>query len=473
MALAIETRKTQQEENHHAGQYDGISIATNKTEIIESMIKLVRESDAACNHPVHAAVEWMVVAHHHQAETRTTARWSVPLERVVKDPDELFRVHANDDDIHLSLCRRDCCVAGGECLDETFTIIATNYTAQRDDPPLKCETRQDVSNFLSRGAWERNSQGNEEWVSPACFMPTTIQLPPPSSSSSSAGQERRVLFIGDSTLQEIALMVAHGVGSSRNMLGSNDNNDNNLNCSCQTAYTPGTTKDCRIFDATSPFLNVSMIWAGHAQCEGNRMGVNVVDDFNWRTRVVSKVQTLQPDVIFFQVPISHSCTDIDSCSDALERYICFLTQLLPSQTQTVLMITGSALSRAPCKGATGRHCPSHLRNWISKIQDSMLTLAPHVPILNIFGPTEGWLDLTSPSDPFTPGCRGMERHLTCDFTGIDLQIALNSPFYIVPPGRLAGAAVIQMISITSEDASTAAVLETNNDTCNTRTFIDR
>ena len=45
----------------------------------------------------------------------------------------------------------------------------------------------------------------------------------------------------------------------------------------------------------------------------------------------------------------------------------------------------------------------------------------------------------------------MERHLTCPFLDVNFQIAMDSPFYILPPGRLAGAAMLHLLQVHGEE----------------------
>lgn len=409
---------------------------------------VAQQRDASCNHTVNDAVAWMVVAQ------SGTLRANIPLEQVIDEPKTLL-LKNGDNDITFHVCRRDCCNSGGTCLDDTFKLPSLSKMTidassnHQSLPPMTCQTPSDVSRSLQNGAWNRNGNGKETWKSATCAMPKTVAPP--------GHQKQRVLFIGDSTLQELALLTAQAARSTSNPLGIR--NDIHLNCTCTQAYFPGTTKDCRMFDATGPLLNTSMLWAGHTNCEDNRMGVSVVDDEDWRQMVTNKVETIQPNIVFFQVPISHSCTDIRSCIPALERYICFVTQLPP---QAVLMITGAALTRYQCQGPTGRHCPLHLRKWIQTIKEIMAQLAPQVPILDIFHPTEQWVNLTSPKDPFVPACRGQQRHLTCDFTNLDFDKAIDSPFYILPPGRLAGEAMMQMMAIAPDNEDTSEANRVDN-----------
>lgn len=451
--------------------------------IVASMVTLAKKNShgATCNHTVVPSVEWVVAA-----QTSTSKmRWTVPLQHLLEHPGKLI-VGNNDEEITFHVCRRDCCVAGGACLEETFvlppsaarTTGATNSTTTHNSTTQRtCVTPSDIRKSLDNGAWKaqpatttKRMSGGETWFSPECTMPTAVTLPP-----SNKKKQQRILFVGDSTLQEIALMVAHGAGSSRNTpIALNKNEQYHLNCKCEEAIQVGTTKDCRMFDATGPSLNVSMMWSGHSQCNGNRMGVNVVDDMEWRTSITNKVQAQQPEFVFFQVPLSHSCTDIHSCVDALRRYICFFTTF--AHTRPVLMITGAAIGRQQSQGPTGRHCPSHLRRWVNVIYREMEILAPDIAILDIFNPTERYIDLMTSGprgDPFRPACRSMERHLTCDFTNVDdFSTALESPFYILPPGRLAGAAVMQMLS--TKDVHDDAEMHTSTGgTCDVLTAATR
>ena len=82
----------------------------------------------------------------------------------------------------------------------------------------------------------------------------------------------------------------------------------------------------------------------------------------------------------------------------------------------------------------------------------MHQVAPHVSILDVYTPTERYIDMsTSNRDPFRPACKSMERHLTCPFLDVNFQIAMDSPFYILPPGRLAGAAMLHLLQVRGEE----------------------
>lgn len=420
--------------------------------IITKMATLTKQDNATCTHPSNNTnVEWMV------SVESGSLRTNIPLQQAVTTPSSLL---ITSDTIHkFQVCRRDCCISGGTCLDETFAVQSpsSNMIDDISSSNRTCETPSDVSTSLKYGAWNRDAMSKQEtWNSFECQLPHKISPP--------TRKPQRVLFIGDSTLQELALLTAQAARSTPNTMGIR--NDVHLNCTCPTdkgttVNYPGSTKDCRTFDATGRYLNTSMLWAGHKDCFDNRMGVNVVDDVHWKSMVVAKVEEMQPNTIFFQVPISHSCVNMDSCVDALDRYICFITSLQQESksTQIILLITGAAISRFQSEGPTGRHCPSALRRWIAHIKNRMARSAPHVTILDIFTPTEQWLDLTARKDPFVPACRSMQRHLTCDFTSLDFSKAIDSPFYVLPPGRLAEAAIMKILELDSMDGESDATRE--------------
>ena len=79
-------------------------------------------------------------------------------------------------------------------------------------------------------------------------------------------------------------------------------------------------------------------------------------------------------------------------------------------------------------------------------------MAPQVQILNIFGPTESWKDLSSLQDPFKAPCYQMERHLLCDVTNVtDFAQAWEDTSMISAPGRLIGSAVMHAISLFADE----------------------
>jgi hypothetical protein len=420
---------------------------TNLESVLEKMTSLTRNSEAFCNHSVLPRVDWVVAA------TTPTMRWTVPLQHVIYDPNKLL-VGDLSERITFQLCRRDCCVAGGECLDIKFVLLPTTAITTINSITTiipTCQTFLEIQQSLQNGAWKQSTTNKkgESWFSNECTLPTDFTL-------FNTIKRQRVLFIGDSTMQELALMIARAAGSAKpNALLLGNANENLLNCTCKDAIQVGTTKDCRTFDASSSSssLNVSMQWSGHAECNGNRKGIHVVDNDEWKRTVSHKVQAMQPHILFFQVPLSHSCTDIsEECIQTLKRYICFMT--LFENVKPVLIISGAAIGRLQSQGPTGRHCPAHLRNWVDIIYTTMKQVAPHVDILDIFTPTERYVNVVSSSnrDPFRPACKSMERHLTCNFLDVDFKIAIDSPFYILPPGRLAGAAILQFLRAYQDEA---------------------
>ena len=142
-------------------------------------------------------------------------RFTLPLERTreMTDLSSLFECESHEGkELEINLCRQSCCHGSGGCLDETFTIPAS--TIQRVLSTHPCQTPAQVVNSLGRGAWRRHD-GKDEWSSSICSLPTMLDLP---------SRKRRVLFVGDSTMQEIAAMTAYAAGSYRNSAS--------LNCTC-------------------------------------------------------------------------------------------------------------------------------------------------------------------------------------------------------------------------------------------------
>ena len=245
--------------------------------------------------------------HHTSTTSSSVMRWTVPLQHAIHDPNKLI-VGNFHDEITFQVCRRDCCVAGGECLDTKFVLVPAttpNTTTIIQERP--CQTVSDISKSLQNGAWRQYTtpstrhQG-ESWVSSECLLPTdyTNLLRPRNKSKN----PQRLLFLGDSTMQELALLMARAAGSTKpNPLSPPNNNkqDNNmLNCTCLEATQVGTTKDCRTFDASSSSaFNVSMLWSGHTECNGNRMGIHVVDNDEWKRTISDKIYSMQPTLFLF------------------------------------------------------------------------------------------------------------------------------------------------------------------------------
>lgn len=416
-----------------------------------------QQSKASCSHKVYNMSEWMLVVESSFDDGISTllVRTHVPLTKITKDPSRLAWMISSASYVSITACRRDCCSSGGSCLNDTFPLhlaITTAYTPQRfyysktNNKHHLCQTPMELAQNLDNGAWIRRANGQESWYSPVCKIPSAEAARNVKTLQQS---QKQVLFIGDSTLQELAHMVAHYADPNPII----SRNSTRLNCTCTKAYSPkSTTKDCRNFYATSSLWNTSMLWAGHTECHGNNMGILVIHDDNWKSKVVRTMETMRPDVLLFQVPISHSCPDYYSCKDALEQYIQFTTSFIPS-SQVVLVISGAIPSRQAAEGPSGRHCPSLMRRWISNIRNVTKRLAPHVFIVDIFTPTEQWVNLIERDDPFLPPCVSMERHLTCDFFASEFMDAVASPKYVLPPGRLAADAIIHLLSIIDSKAN--------------------
>jgi hypothetical protein len=207
-----------------------------------------------------------------------------------------------------------------------------------------------------------------------------------------------------------------------------------------------------MFDAVGDKLDVSMVWAGHSNCDGNRMGVRVVNKPNWRNMLSQKVETMRPDIIVFHVPVLHSCALLKTCDRALEKFLCFMLQFSSKQTDIIAINTAGGLTRSDCTMSKVNACPFKLRAYSKKIGFFMKRVAPQVPILDIFGPTESWQVRTALKDPFQAPCGKMERHLTCDLTNVtNIQTALDNTTLISAPGRLIGTATMRTISLLSQN----------------------
>ena len=142
----------------------------------------------------------------------------------------------------LSVCRSDCCSAGGRCLQPSVLFPWVTEDERVFTPPRACKTPADVAASLARGAWRL-----QDWVSPVCAVP---QHP-------AARGALSVLFVGDSTMEEQALMTAYTVGyamhsfSRRKKPRSGD----------MTSFCEGAGSNYRTFDAVGTGKwQVSAFW---------------------------------------------------------------------------------------------------------------------------------------------------------------------------------------------------------------------
>ena len=252
------------------------------------------------------------------------------MEQVFVDSSSLLQVPGRDTQINI--CRQSCCNGLEFCVNRTFSLRASA------DAPLStrpCQTTMEIAESLcSTVLGDETMTIVDEWISPVCTLPKTL-IPPT--------KQRRALFIGDSTMREIALMVALGAGSS---LATNT-----TNCVCTKSN--GAT-GCRTFDSVGRHSILV--------CYGQDMSIARVIEWEfksqdheaWRNMIQKKVATMEPDLIFFHAPVLHSCQELKACAMALRRYLCFMTSL-PSK-KTIMIITAGGLTRSRCQGSKARAC---------------------------------------------------------------------------------------------------------------------
>ena len=359
----------------------------------------------------------------------------------------------NSTALTLSVCRNDCCNAGGHCLQPV--LLPWEAAAGRASTPQRpCETLSDVVEHLRHGAWRR-----QQWVSSVCTLPRP-----------SARGRLSVLFIGDSTVEEHAVMAAYTAGgrwgSFRRKFLKQPPAEGDFSNLCRPTFS-----DYRTFDATlgrsDSGWNVSGLWAGSVKCEvvGGE-GIEVVRDAGWRNNVTEKVRTMQGGenkMLVFGVPSSHSCRgDLGgrgrhfpqySCLESLEEYLKFMTQLLPHDRMAVLF-TGISLERGATTSSVG-FCNSFLqRNWRAAVATALARVAPGVPILDITQPTQSWLHIDNTVDTYRKACTLADRHLTCltkDATSppdaMTFGEVLEDRAFVTPPAKVAAQAISAILRL--------------------------
>lgn len=174
----------------------------------------------------------------------------------------------------------------------------------------------------------------------------------------------------------------------------------------------------RQYDAIGMKANISMVWAGRDECAYNGQGVLVAWSDRWKATLANKVALIKPEIVFFQVPIAHSCwgqvEGHDSCYEALRAYIFTIMHTLPGmlgrKPRFVLVLSGIP----PLRLLAGdwQYCRRNHRYWHHKIRQ--LLNGQDFSEINFVQHVESYLDLRSATDPWDAHCKAqVSGHLTC------------------------------------------------------------
>lgn len=347
-----------------------------------------------------------------QATTDNGIHWNIPFdeysESVIADVSELFKF----ENLTLKKCRNDCDISGGVCENMIHNIKPTGKAKETID----CKTPFHVSQMLSRGAWQ-----DDTWVSPVCSLPDDTILRQRMSNQT-------ILFLGDSTIEEIALMTAHAAGFNLSTIHRTCNSDNSW---------------FRNFHATGGPLNIHMLWTPTADCNSN-CDLSAVQDKEWQQQFENMLRSMpqQPDHIVFNIPFPHFCNGRVN-EQQIQAYTDYIVEHARGAKITSMLL-GATLSRSENKQLN--FCRSHLRKSFQKVMPGVHQLfkekSTSFTVLDIFGATESWLNLEAHKDPFEPSCLMQNRHLTCmtksfDWRDMKFDELSKDQRYVSPPGRLA------------------------------------
>ena len=145
------------------------------------------------------------------------------------------------------------------------------------------------SGVLARGSWLASGG---EYILDGCSIPTFDEVTERAAASTS-----RVLFVGDSSLEEMALLFAHASGLALSSL------------SRKRCTHDGTGSLYRHFD--SQFI--SMRWAGHHDCA--RAGALPDNSTGWREMLLHTCRSLRPRVIVFNAAVQHLLSECNSATE--------------------------------------------------------------------------------------------------------------------------------------------------------------
>ena len=243
------------------------------------------------------------------------------------------------------------CEFVGLCTARRRVVVPNHQRAATADRPccsLLLNAGQEPLSLAS-GWWvpgNDSARGDATFEHQHCSMPTLDKMQLHLQRGATTG---RVLFVGDSTIEEQALMLANSAGYAFS----------ELNLRCPNA----SGSRYREFDAVGRSLEISMRWSVGGSCNGNHE--SLPPSASWRAALVSEALKLRPAVVVFSLPAVHMITacllpnwkpgdnrERKACDpllvqSAVGRYVRFMSDqvAMPSNATLVLASTGHSNKR--------------------------------------------------------------------------------------------------------------------------------
>lgn len=237
--------------------------------------------------------------------------------------------------------------------------------------------------------------------------PWPSPIPPAQDTNATELSERapRLLFLGDSTLEEIALLAVAAAGYKPTEIEADP-----------CAVTSGSRyRQFRVRGGRR--AEIAMRWGGHHNCSGN-FG-QLPHTSAWRADLRAFAADWRPTAIVFNVAAPHhlyACTQgklsVAACESGVVQYVRFVASLLP--TAAVVLATMGVMYSRVYEDSLG--CNYDIRRLNEVAKEAALSLPVPVTVVEGFEMAFSTLDLQSPEDKHRLeklSCRALTRHCTC------------------------------------------------------------
>ena len=282
------------------------------------------------------------------------------------------------------------------------------------------------------------------WRPDGTYQLSSCTLPPRRALASGLRSlpPRRVLFIGDSSVEDLALQYAHAVGYRFSEL--------KVDATC-VKYGGSLY---RHFDAeggtTDRTVSVAMRWSAAYKCSRNcgaYFDLSVAHP-GWWNQLANRVRAFAPDTIVFGVAAAHlmcacsfyskrrSC-GFQAVQEDMRTHIRNVTQLAHKGTSFVLITPQLTNHRAAERDKVCNTDVGRLYEHSVSAFESLGLRKTHAVVVNLFPVFFSWLDVSSAREPLQLACSSQERHCSCLLTRNASENDRLWPADILPTCRLA------------------------------------
>lgn len=264
----------------------------------------------------------------------------------------------------------------------------------------------------------------------------------------------RVLFIGDSTLEEVALIFAHASGYKFDELDVKP-------CGNASHY--------RHFDAMGGAVSMCMRWAGHPDCRYSFGAASLPFDRQWSAMIRATAVRLRPHVVVFNAAAGHHLRACEMARWGEQKAAaCAHERVRPRLLAYLRFVAGVARDAGALPVfvstafTTDRKCNVDLASFHAlclRIIDEEASLqAARVVALHVFAPSYSWLSSVASEGAATAlnGTCWTSGHCSC--LG---KAHAFAPHAVSPPcwleARALGAVILDAWSAVSASTNTSAV----------------